>query len=70
MKNRIFVALLLSTVLALPAFAQQTNSNSSAQPAASADRTAPVSQSLDTTEREPLKPMTAGTTGTVTIPTS
>ncbi len=35
MKNRIFTTLLLSTVLALPAFAQQTNSNSSAQ---SADR--------------------------------
>src|SRR5271165_5018808 len=33
MKNRIFTTLLLSTVLALPAFAQQTNSNSSAQPA-------------------------------------
>ena len=59
MKNRIFVTLLLSTVLALPTFAQQTNPNSSAQPAASADRTAPVSQSLDTTEREPLKPMTS-----------
>ena len=35
MKNRIFTTLLLSTVLALPAFAQQTNSTSSAQ---SADR--------------------------------
>jgi OmpA-OmpF porin, OOP family len=34
MKNRIFITLVLSTVLALPAFAQQTNSNSSAQPAA------------------------------------
>jgi outer membrane protein OmpA-like peptidoglycan-associated protein len=33
MKNRIFTTLLLSTVLALPAFAQQTKSNSSAQPA-------------------------------------
>jgi outer membrane protein OmpA-like peptidoglycan-associated protein len=33
MKNRIFTTLLLSTALALPAFAQQTNSNSSAQPA-------------------------------------
>ena len=59
MNNRIFVTLLLSALLALPAFAQQTNSNSSAQPAASADRTAPVSQSLDTTEREPLKPMSS-----------
>ena len=34
MNNRIFITLLLSTVLALPLFAQQTNSNSSAQPAA------------------------------------
>jgi outer membrane protein OmpA-like peptidoglycan-associated protein len=33
MKNRIFTTLLLSTALALPAFAQQPNSNSSAQPA-------------------------------------
>ena len=59
MNNRIVITLLLSTLLALPALAQQTNPNSSAQPAASADRTAPVSQSLDTTEREPLKPMTS-----------
>lgn len=34
MKNRIFTTLFLSTVLALPAFAQQTKSNSSTQPAA------------------------------------
>jgi outer membrane protein OmpA-like peptidoglycan-associated protein len=34
MKNRIFTTLLLSTALALPAIAQQTNSNSSPQPAA------------------------------------
>jgi outer membrane protein OmpA-like peptidoglycan-associated protein len=34
MKNRIFTTLLLSTALALPAFAQQTNSNSRAQPTA------------------------------------
>jgi outer membrane protein OmpA-like peptidoglycan-associated protein len=39
MKNRIFMTLLFS-VVALPAFAQQTNSNSSAQPAASADQSA------------------------------
>ena len=59
MKNRILVALLLSIVLALPAFAQQTNSNSSAQQPASADRTAPASQSVGTTGREPLQPMTS-----------
>ncbi len=59
MKYRISVTLLFSTVLVLPAFAQQTNSNSSAQPAASADRTAPASQSVSTSGREPLQPMTS-----------
>jgi outer membrane protein OmpA-like peptidoglycan-associated protein len=43
MKTRTFITLLLSTGLALPAVAQQTNSSSSAQPAASADQIAPVS---------------------------
>lgn len=37
MKNRIFTTLLLSTVLALPGFAQQTNPNSGAQTAARDD---------------------------------
>ena len=60
MKYRILVTLLLSPVLALPAFAQQTNSNSSAQPAASADRTAPASQTVVTTSREPLQPTSSG----------
>jgi len=60
MKNCILVTLLFSIVLALPAFAQQTNSNSSAQPPASADRTAPASRSVGTTGREPLKPMSSG----------
>lgn len=50
MKNRVFITLLLSTVLALPAFTQQTNSNSSAQPAASANQTAPASQPVTATE--------------------
>ncbi len=41
MKNRVFVALLLSAVLALPALAQQNSSTTQAQPAAtSADQTA------------------------------
>jgi len=35
MMNRTFITLLLSTVFALPAFSQQSNSSSSAQPAAS-----------------------------------
>jgi outer membrane protein OmpA-like peptidoglycan-associated protein len=54
MKNRIFIMLLLSAVLVLPAFAQQTNS--SAQPPASADQTAPASQPVTDTGREPLQP--------------
>ena len=57
MKNRIFVALLLSTVLALPLFAQTTSSGS-AQPAASSDQTAPASQSVGATGKEPLQPLT------------
>jgi outer membrane protein OmpA-like peptidoglycan-associated protein len=57
-KHSIFVTLLLSAVLSVSSFAQQTNSNSSSQTAASADRT-PVSQSLDTAGREPLRPPTS-----------
>jgi outer membrane protein OmpA-like peptidoglycan-associated protein len=53
MKNRMFVTLLLSTVFALPALAQQANSSSSAQPAASADQNAPASQSVTATGKEP-----------------
>jgi outer membrane protein OmpA-like peptidoglycan-associated protein len=53
-----FIALLLSTVIALPAFAQQTNSSSSAQPAASADQTAPASQPVTATGKEQLQPRT------------
>jgi outer membrane protein OmpA-like peptidoglycan-associated protein len=52
MKIRMFVTLLLCAVIALPAFAQQTSSDSSTQPAASADQTA----SVDTaTGKEPLR---------------
>jgi outer membrane protein OmpA-like peptidoglycan-associated protein len=50
MKNLILVTLLLSTVIALPAVAQQANSSSSTQAAASADQATPAS-----TEREPLR---------------
>lgn len=63
MNNRIFVALLITLVLAAPrfaqqGFAQQTNSNGSA-PGASAAQTAPPSQSASTHEREPLQPVTS-----------
>jgi len=47
MKNRIFVMLLLPTVLALLAFAQQTSSDASAQP--------PL-KNVGTTCKEPLQP--------------
>jgi outer membrane protein OmpA-like peptidoglycan-associated protein len=55
MKNRIFMTLLLS-VVALPVFAQQTNSNSSAQPAVSADQSASASPSVAAAGKEPLQP--------------
>jgi len=58
MKTRIFVTLLLSLVVALPAFTQQANSSSSAPQAAPAGQTAPASPSTDTV-REPLQPMTS-----------
>jgi len=60
MKNRTFLALLLSTVLTLPGLAQQTNSNASAQPTPSAGQTTAASQSVNTTGREPLQPVTSG----------
>jgi len=61
MKTRIFVTLLLATIflattLALPAFAQQTSSDSSTPQAAPAGQT-PASPSADTA-REPLPPPT------------
>jgi outer membrane protein OmpA-like peptidoglycan-associated protein len=56
MKDRISIALLLSTGLVLSAIAQQTNSNSSAQSAASANQTAPVSQPVTATGKGPLQP--------------
>jgi outer membrane protein OmpA-like peptidoglycan-associated protein len=52
MKNRIFMTLLGCILLALPGFAQQTNSNSGAQPAANGS--APQSAG----DREPLPPDT------------
>ena len=55
MKNRTFVALLLSTAIALPAFAQEANSSSSAQPAASAATAAPTSQSATSAGNQPLR---------------
>ncbi len=62
MKNRIFVALLLAVVLALPALAQQTGSTPQDQPAASqpaqADQSAPASQTAGASGKQPLQPDT------------
>jgi outer membrane protein OmpA-like peptidoglycan-associated protein len=52
MKDCRFVALLLSTAIALPACAQQTNSSPSAQPATT---TSTPSQSTTASPREPLR---------------
>src|SRR5260370_9485523 len=54
MKNRIFMTLLFS-VVALPAFAQQTNSNSSAQPATSADQSPSAAPSAMAAGKEPVQ---------------
>jgi len=55
MKNRTFLALLLSIAVALPAFAQQANSSSSTQPAPSADKAAPASHADTASGKEPLQ---------------
>ncbi len=57
MKNGVFVTLFLSAVLALPAFTQQTSSDSSAQ--AAADTAVPASQNR-ATGKPPLQPVTTG----------
>jgi len=53
MKDRIFLAVLLSAALALPAVAQQTNSSSSQQPAATDQKTTSPSQSSTASQKEP-----------------
>jgi outer membrane protein OmpA-like peptidoglycan-associated protein len=58
MKSPTFAALLLSAVLSLPGFAQQTNSDAGAQPAASGQST-PASESASSSGRELLKPETS-----------
>jgi outer membrane protein OmpA-like peptidoglycan-associated protein len=55
MTNRTFITLLLSTGLAMSAFSQQTTPNSSAQPAASPNQSAPASQPLTASGDEPLQ---------------
>jgi outer membrane protein OmpA-like peptidoglycan-associated protein len=53
MRDRIFLAVLLSAALALPALAQQTNSSSSQQPAATDQKTTSPSQSSTASQKEP-----------------
>jgi hypothetical protein len=56
MKNRLFVAVLLAVVLALPAIAQ-TNSNTQPAPAAaSSDQTAAPAATMDSATGKPLQP--------------
>ncbi len=54
MKNSTFVALLLSTLIALPTFAQ-TNSNAGAQPAATGEQASPQAQPAEA-GKEPAQP--------------
>jgi outer membrane protein OmpA-like peptidoglycan-associated protein len=56
MTNRTLITLLLSLGLAIPAFAQQTTSNSTTQPTASANQSAPAPQPLTASGDEPLQP--------------
>jgi outer membrane protein OmpA-like peptidoglycan-associated protein len=53
--NRIFVALLLSTVIAFPTLAQQPTSSSSTQTSASTGKAAPVSTGETATGQAPLR---------------
>jgi outer membrane protein OmpA-like peptidoglycan-associated protein len=57
MKNRIYVALLLAVVLALPAFAQ-TSSTSQDQPAASQPASSDQSATVGASGKQPLQPDT------------
>jgi outer membrane protein OmpA-like peptidoglycan-associated protein len=54
MRTRTFGTLFLSTVIVLPAFAQQGNSGSGTQPVPSATQTAPASPSVTATGEAPL----------------
>src|ERR1700756_2915871 len=53
MRDRIFLAVLLSAALALPALAQQTNSTTSQQPAATDQKTTSPSQSSTASQKQP-----------------
>jgi len=55
MKSRTLTTLFLSTLIALPAFAQQANSGSGTQPAASASQAAPASPGVTASREGPLE---------------
>jgi outer membrane protein OmpA-like peptidoglycan-associated protein len=64
MKNRVFVALIVSVVLALPAFAQQTGSTSQDQPAASQPtQSAPAAQTPSSTDQSSSSMSSSQTVG-------
>jgi outer membrane protein OmpA-like peptidoglycan-associated protein len=58
MKNRVFLALLLSTVLALPVLAQDSNSNSQSQPAATSTSTDQSTTTTGASGKPALQPDT------------
>src|SRR5882762_10293472 len=58
MKNRVFLALLLSTVLALPVLAQQTDSTSQSQPAATSNSADQTTNSTGASGKPALQPDT------------
>jgi outer membrane protein OmpA-like peptidoglycan-associated protein len=60
MKNRVFITLLLSTAVALPAVAQQSNSGSSAPAAVSSGQTTSTSQPATAAIDQPLPPDSHG----------
>jgi len=55
MKTRTLITLILSTLIALPAFAQQANSGSGTQPAASVSQTTPASPGVTASGGAPLE---------------
>src|SRR5437588_6157539 len=66
MKNRVFVALLLAVVLALPAVAQQSGSTTQDQPAASQPATSQSTGTATQDQPAPSQPATSQSTGTAT----
>src|SRR5881628_3527384 len=66
MKNRVFVALLLAVVLALPAVAQQSGSTTQDQPAAGQPATSQATGTATQDQPAASQPATSQSTGTAT----